>query len=46
MVPPDFDRVSDVKIEDDRILVFGDDHKSPVIVPARGVGRTHVVSSR
>ena len=45
MVPADFDRVSDIRIEQDRILVLGDDHKSPVIVPARGLGRTNLVSS-
>jgi len=45
IVPPDFDRVSDVRIEEDRILVFGDDHKSSVIVPARGLGRTNLVGS-
>jgi hypothetical protein len=44
-VPPDFDRVRDVRIEKDRILVFGNENTSPVIVPARGLSRTSLVTS-
>jgi len=45
-VPRDFDHVRDVRVEKDRILVFGGEHKSPVILPARGLSHTNLVSSQ